>query len=1206
MSNHQSTLWPLIGQELKLQLTQPSFIVFLVFAALFGSFVMQNQPISDGVEVWGPYYLASSVVKLGFTLPALIAFFTAKATLRDFQHNMVELTFSTPVPKFNWLASRWLGLFSATFLIYLSFISGMVAGLHFMDIEHIDYPLMAAGFIWPSMLLVLPAMLLAVSLIFAIGLFGRNALVIYISAGFAFIGYQTLLTLTGSPIMAKPILLSETLNQIFRLIDPVGSSAFYEQVKHWTIAQRNSQHIMLDTTLIINRSIIVIATLLTLSLTYWRFSFTLPVKKLKKAKAVIDTSTEHQYFPATISFAWCDRLNSLLSLCRQEYLLTIKTKSFALVSVFLCVVVGSEVIAGLSYLETMGVTPQPTTSVVINRFMHDVLPNFGSLFIAFFVAQVMWRDKEFNVSDLIETTPTTNSQFFIAKWLTLLMIPFTFIMLALVVSSMLQLLFGGTPDLLLNLSVFYYAGAPLVCLASLFLLIHSLVKSKVVGMVLSFAIAILAQSNLGSYIGIEHGMWRFSSTPVLQHSQLFGFDAKASAFNDYMYFWASLSLLFIMLGFGLFRRGLDIGLTQRIKVFATTNKQAKTRIALVSIVTLLAVVGSGSHLYYQVNIVGQYKNSDTLLQWRANYEQKYIKYKGLAQPTITDVTTSLAFYPNERGLAMSSTYQLTNQTNEAINQVLISTHHLFSYSNVVLSNASLLSFDKKHQQYLWQLEAPLLPQQSLSLSFDAKYQQNGHNGTINDNFISEEFTYFRDYRYMPFLGFVKHYQIRTPQLREEFGLAPLAEPLSLEQDIEKHQGDFSDDYMWATTDITISTINGQTAIAPGELVKQWVEGDRVYFQYTNDKPIRRLLTYFSFTHEKSTRLVDGINLEVYHRPQAKDLAKEHLNAMADTVSYANNHFSPYPAKQLRLVEMPNLLGYSGYASSQTILLDERFGFGVKRDNLDRSFDHLYRRTLHETAHQWWGYALDSAMTEGAAVLVETLAKLTEVLVLEQKYGKEYVRTLVQYEHNRYFNGRGISRVREKPLYRADENHLLYSKGSVAMNALVDKLGAKALTSAVSELINNHQYPKRPATSLDFIAVLKQQVAPNEHAFIDSWLKQVTLDDWQITKQSIEESKDGSLVANVCYINNRENVDEHGTRKAALANSRAQLVFFTKHPRQLFAKPKTSDTLATINISSDPQEQCIKQQLVQRPTHIAIDPYYLTLDNSRQNNLITLN
>src|SRR5690606_35079778 len=98
----------------------------------------------------------------------------------------------------------------------------------------------------------------------------------------------------------------------------------------------------------------------------------------------------------------------------------------------------------------------------------------------------------------------------------------------------------------------------------------------------------------------------------------------------------------------------------------------------------------------------------------------------------------------------------------------------------------------------------------------------------------------------------------------------------------------------------------------------------------------------------------------------------------DTLDYAGTHFSPYSADTISLVATPNFLPMTGYAMPQLFFIGEDVGFAVDLDNR-QAFDHLYRRTVHETSHQWWGHGLDGAKTEGETVLVETLAKYTEMV-----------------------------------------------------------------------------------------------------------------------------------------------------------------------------------------------------------------------------------
>ena len=50
-----------------------------------------------------------------------------------------------------------------------------------------------------------------------------------------------------------------------------------------------------------------------------------------------------------------------------------------------------------------------------------------------------------------------------------------------------------------------------------------------------------------------------------------------------------------------------------------------------------------------------------------------------------------------------------------------------------------------------------------------------------------------------------------------------------------------------------------------------------------------------------------------------------------------------------------------------------------------------RFLAHETAHQWWGHAVVPANAEGATMLVESLTKYSELLVMERRYGRPTVR-----------------------------------------------------------------------------------------------------------------------------------------------------------------------------------------------------------------------
>ena len=71
-------------------------------------------------------------------------------------------------------------------------------------------------------------------------------------------------------------------------------------------------------------------------------------------------------------------------------------------------------------------------------------------------------------------------------------------------------------------------------------------------------------------------------------------------------------------------------------------------------------------------------------------------------------------------------------------------------------------------------------------------------------------------------------------------------------------------------------------------------------------------------------------------------------------------------------------------------------------------------TAHELAHQYWAHQLVAADTEGASVLSETLAQYSAMMVVKSARGEDQIRRHLQYELDRYLDGRANGR-KEPPL-----------------------------------------------------------------------------------------------------------------------------------------------------------------------------------------------
>jgi len=1197
------------------------FYIALLACISMGVILMSSQSVDSDILITGPYHLARMIATLAFLiLPFLVCAFAGNAIVRDHNAGITELVFSTKLSKGHYLLSRWLGLVLITSLLFLTAGVGLFIGIALIDDLQFSMIKTINAILWPLLILGVPGIILLASILFAVGLFSHKNIAIYITAIIFFFVYQILLVNTGSVLMANPASASANLQFIFSLVDPFGSTAFFEQVKLWSPAEKNSQFFQLSGMLLVNRLIVLGIAMIIFIGCYQKFSFQIDqaAKKQRTRHKETECSNSLEAIrhyksvePQSGLFAsW----QAFFSQWKFEYLAAVKTRSFLAVLLFWLVILVSEIISGFSPGGSLMPTPYAGTMEALWRFQYDMLPRFMSFFVLFFTAETSWREQAYNADSFIHASPVGNSSLFFAKWLALLLIPFTLITSTIIVSASLQLLYGGIIEWPVYLSLYYYCGLPMVCVATLCLFIHNISYNKVIGMASSLLVVIFAISPVGDYIGLEHPMFSFSSHPPLLYSDLIGFSATADAFSGLMKFWLSLSLVMLLLGYGLYRRGAMVSLAKRISFIRM--QWGYLGISSFVIATMLSSF-FGYQVHVQINEVAHYQSSDNAMNWRVGYERKYQQYQDLLSPKVSAISTKMALYPAERRFEMQAQYTLNNPHQEVINEILVSTNTRVDYSKVEIAGASLKNYDAKYGQYLFQLNEPMLPDANLTMTFTAAQQQNGYLGLVADNLIVPGFSYVRAIRYMPLFGFNRHNLLRSPSLRKQVGLAELPSELSLEQAIAKQQGDFSKEYDWVNFETVISTTSDEVAVAQGELIAQWQKNDRNFYHYktngttkvSNDgDKIRNALAYLSGRYQVASNIVDGVNLAVYYHKNHSQNVEHTLAAMSDTMQYANQHFGRYPAKDLRLLEVPRILGLTGYALPQVMLISEHGGF---RDELaaqptaDASFDQVYRRTAHEVAHQWWGHGLNGADQEGGSVLVETLAKYTELMLLEQKYGKEYVRRVLQHEHQRYFNGRARSTDNELPLYRADANHLIYSKGAITMYALKEALGEQVINKALRLLIENHSYPKPPATTLDLISAL-QAFAQTQHLpLVNRWFKQVVLDDLSIVSASYLPLSDNLYQVDVCLKSKAKSLDALGNASLITGNASIWFGVLTDHPDELITKGNDRAVLKLEQVNIGIENHCLRWTVNEQPSYVAIDPFYQVLDPERDNNVVVL-
>jgi len=1200
-------MFSLLKFEWQFHRRQWIFYLALLACMSMGGILMFSQPVDSDIFIAGPYRLAKMICTLAFlVLPFLVSAFAGNAIVRDRNAKITELIFSSKVSKWHYLFSRWLGLVLITSLLFITTGVGMLIALSLVDNLQFSVIQTITSILWPILLLAIPGIILLATILFTVGLFSKKNIFIYIAGTMLFLTYQLLLVKTGSVLMANPATGSSALQFIFSLLDPFGTAAFFDQVKLWTPAEKNSQFMQLSGMLLANRLLVLILSLFIFIFCYQKFAFQTEEKNSSKKRISNELTSSNRikladcYKPVLPKFGKLSNWLAFVSQWKFEYLATIKTRSFLAVLTFWLVILITEIISGFSPSGSLVPTPLAGTIEALWRFQYDMLPRFMSFFMVFFAAEIAWREQEHNSESFIHASPVGNISLFFAKWLALLLVPLTLITATILASASLQFIYGGFIEWPIYLSLYYYCGLPMVCVATLCLFIHNISYNKVIGMASSLLVVIFAISPAGDYIGLEHPMFSFSSHPLLQYSDLIGFSATSDAFAGFMSLWLSLSLVMLLLGYGLYRRGAMVSLRSRISFIRSQWGNIGIGCFLLT-ATLSGYLAN--QVYYQTNEVAHYQSNDDAINWRVGYELKYLQYQHLLSPTVSSVKNRMDLYPAQRRFKMHAQYILHNPHQETLFEILVSTSTKVDYSDVHIEGASLQSYDPEYGQYLFKLNKPMPPGANLAMSFSVSQQQNGYLGLVADNLIVPGFSYLRAIRYMPFFGFNEHYQVPSASLRQQLGLSALPGRKPLEQAIAERQGDFSDDYDWSTFETVISTSIDEVAISHGRLISQWQKNGRNFYHYKTTRKIRNVIAYLSGRYLIANRVVDGINLQVYYHKNHQKNVEHTLDAMSATMQYANQHFSHYPAKDLRLVEVPRTLGMTGYALPQVMLISEHGGFRDDLSDSPTSLDQVYRRTAHEVAHQWWGHGLNGAAQEGESILVETLAKYTELVLLEKKYGREYVRRLMKHEHQRYFFGRARSSENELPLYRANANHLIYSKGAIAMYALKEAIGEIAINQALRQLIQHHSYPKPPATTLDLIAALKAFSSDEQDQQIELWFKGKDISDISIVSANYQQLANTSYQVDVCLKVEKINSTEIDGQSSIATSLPAWLGILTEHPDELVMKGSDQQILKFEQVNISNTEKCLSWTVNEKPSYIAIDPFYHRLDQNRDNNVI---
>ncbi|GLR69724.1 M1 family aminopeptidase [Agaribacter marinus] len=1069
----------LLLNEFRFLFRQPLVWLSLVILPLFSTLLAigsGGENTDSGKQL---IYLHSALIMLA--VPILVGAISALLLIRDNTYNMHALVAATPISYTKRLLVRYSAL--SIFSISMTFVAMMLISIILW--QRTGSFLLSTTLIHAAVFL-LPSVLLMSAI--AIWLSSKQYGVYSLYAVFAaiWLGYVALASLSGSPILAGSTIANNALLSMMIWLDPFGLTAYLQ-------ALLSGEHAAIDMQVLLNRLIILT---LTSAIIYNALHQKTPPKphsnlKIKQPQPINPKHSSTMYHQIGTQAA---PIQILAELSRTALNNLISNKLNLLILCGWIVLVFSEASAGLDYAEPFSVV-QPTSHDALNRVLWDVVANLGALLVLFWTWQLAWLNKRSQIHELIAASPVSSTVLVGSQIIATTAMLCILALATAVGTSLAEWLLQSEWNLTLYLQYLGLAFLPLLLLAGVFIAINTCCRHQLLAIGLSLFVLVVKFTSFTSLLGIAHPLWNIAGTPMVMGDMQWGFSASGESYIPFIGVWLLVIGSVMVLSVLRSHRGTAM----------IANREAflSSRNIWLICFGLATLAVTHQLLKLQHPFIG-FSTSD---QWRAAYEKQYSHWHEIPQPTVIHINANVDFYPDDSMAELNLDMLLTNNTKERIERVLVGGFAAQDYQHIALDDASLTEFDEVLNQYQFTLATPMTEGETRHLTVKFIYRQPSLFAASMHQIVRPEFSYIRGIPIVPSVGFNPKYRIRNNDIREAHGVDRI--PSLPPSEIFKHPQDDVGQYDWVTIHSVVSTTESQFAIAQGDLVRQWTTDDRAYFEYKSSGPIRNIPAWLSTPNAPTSTSVEGRQLSVFS-PASAQIDAFHLQAMQSTVDWFTTNGMTHEFGHLNLISMPDI-GPTGYALPGIVLINHKVGFRAY-PNVHAGFDQRFRRTVHETAHQWFGHGIGNGVDHDRAFLIESLAKYIELVLIEQAYGKEAVTALVDYERERFRLQRANNQLLPLSLIDARASFEMYSAASVVFDTLRNEIGDQPIINALNVIWNHHKYPQRPATSMDFIRALKHQLGKDWDDRIDElFLSPLTIDSIVINKSSTARYPDSFTV-----------------------------------------------------------------------------------------------
>lgn len=1189
--------------EIRYQLRNPVFWVSVAIFFLMGFGLSASDFISFGspgaVNENSPFTVSIATALFSIFYLFVITAFVANAVVRDDVTGFGPMIRATPVGRTNFLAGRFLGGLAIAILGFLAVPAGIALGaaMPWVDPETVG-PNSLGLYLWPFLVVAIPNLILSSALLFALATFTRSMLASYVGVIVLVLGYLTVPLLLGDdPSWQDPVARYE----------PLGTGAIGEVSRYWTSADMNSKAIPLEGNLLFNRIFVLVLSALFFAVAWLRFSMTERApsrwrqrrlaKQAAKAANAESAAPSTLTAPVTRAFGNGHAFTTFWLRLKAEVQMVTRSPGFL---VLLPLGIGF-VLINLAFSDTTYGTPTyPLTANVIGTVVGS-MSLFSIIVAVFYGGELVWRERDVKISEIIDATPVPAWAMFVPKILAIFAVLVTMALAGMLVGVLYQLAKGmGSIDPGLYLTAYVIPQSiDLLMVAILAVFFQVLSPNKYVGwgLFLVWFVLRIVMANMG-YTNILYSYNGTPSEPLSDMNGAGGFWVGAAIARFY---WACFGVVMLVFAHWAWPRGTVVAVVPRLKGVAKRATLASGGIALAAIA---GMVGTGLVINHNITELNRFETADEAEARLAELERKYLKYASLPRPVVTDVEFAIDIDPAAKRLKVTGHYDLRNDSGVPISELHIRQgDDNAKFTRLDIAGAKLASFDERHFYRIYRFATPLAPGATTRLDFTSDIWRRGfaNSGAATD--IVDNGTFISNFAFAPIIGMDRNVLLVDRTARRRQGLPAELRMAKLEDTSAQVRNYIGAD--WVNSKITLSTAADQTPIAPGNKISDVVKDGRRIAVFQSPAPILNFFSVQSARYAVAEEQVGPVLLSVYYDPKHAWNVPAMQKSLKTSLAYYQRNFGPYQFGYARIIEFP---GYQSFAQAfaGTMPYSESIGFAADvRD--PETIDYVSYITAHEVGHQYWAHQIVGADLQGQTLLSETLAQYSALMVMKELFGEDKIRRFLKFELDRYLGGRKGDPLPEQPLIRVEnQQHIHYRKGSLVMYLLQHRLGEDAVNRALSRLAARYKFKGAPyPRSLDLIAELRKEAkTPEDQALITDLFEKITIYDFKAKEATSTKRADGKWVTRITVEAGKFYADGKGVETAAKLAESIEIGAFTARPGTgAFAK---QNVLSMQRMPVRGGSQVIEIVTAQKPAFAGVDPYNFYIDRDADDNVVAVN